>query len=167
MVKIPKNPESLGYSNTTFYKKIYDRQDAFERIKQGKSKAERQRIDDQLISDWLSKNEVTKLDKNGFKLNSETVSKRQASAFYRTTEWKTLSAQLRKDSGPKCLMCDRDFKKYGLSKNADHIKPLMYAWDARLDPENIQIICGECNKAKRNYNLQSIESMKAIYHKKT
>jgi len=167
MVKIPKNPESLGYYNTEFYKKIYDRQEAFERLKQEKSKAERQKIDDQLIADWLSKNEVTKLDKNGFKLNSETVSKRQALAFYKTAEWKALSAQLRKDSGPTCVMCDRDFKKYGLTKNADHIKPLMYAWSARLDPENIQIICSECNKAKRNYNPQSIESMKAIYHKKT
>lgn len=165
MVKIPTNPDSPGHFNKTFYKKLYAKQVIFERRMQELPKAERQKIDDELIAEWLNKNEVRKFDSNGFILDSQTVSKRQAKQFYQTVEWKTLSAQLRKSAGPTCVMCDRNFKKYGLTKNADHIKPLMYFWDLRLDPENIQIICGECNKAKGNYNLDSLESLKAIQNK--
>ena len=148
-----------------FYRKIHDRQSLFDNHKNELPKAERQKRDDALIAEWLSKNEVHKLDKYGFSINSRTVSKRQANAFYKTKEWRTLSAELRKSAGPACAMCGRDFKKYGLSKNADHIKPLMYFWDLRLDPENIQIICYECNKAKSSFNLESLDSIKAIQGK--
>jgi 5-methylcytosine-specific restriction endonuclease McrA len=165
MVNIPTNPEIKGHYNRAFYEKVYARQRKFEDQKNELSKAEKQKRDDALIAEWLSKNEVCKLDKHGFNLNSKTVSKRQANAFYKTVEWKTLSAELRKTAGPVCIMCNRDFKKYGLAKNADHINPLMYFWDLRLDPENIQIICGECNKAKGSYNLESLESIKAIQSK--
>lgn len=165
MVKIPTNPDKLGHANMAFHQKIWARQRLFDNQKTELPKAQRQKRDDDLIAEWLSKNEVCKLDKHGFKLNSETVSKRQANAFYKTAEWKTLRAELKKSAGPICVMCSRDFKKYGLTKNADHIKPLMYAWGLRLDPENIQIICSECNKAKGSYNLESLESMKAIQSK--
>ncbi len=162
MVKIPTNPEKKLYYNNEFYAKIHAKQELFRSQKHQLSKAERQKRDDALVAEWLSKNEVNKLNKHGFNINSETASKEQATAFYKTPEWKALSAELKRSAGPTCVMCDRDFEKYQLVKNADHIKPLMYAWELRLDPKNIQIICNECNKAKGNFNLESLESIKAI-----
>lgn len=34
----------------------------------------------------------------------------------------------------------------------DHIKPVRKYWHLRLDPDNLQVLCADCNRAKGNWD---------------
>ena len=46
---------------------------------------------------------------------------------------------------------------------ADHINPVRFFWDQRLDENNLQILCRRCNEAKLNkvgpYALEALENV--------
>ena len=80
--------------------------------------------------------------------------------FYNSKEWKELSASFReknKDSG--CTNC----KRTGIIMVADHINPVRFFWDQRLDENKLQILCRRCNEAKLNkvgpYALEALENV--------
>ena len=47
----------------------------------------------------------------------------------------------------KCNYCDENVS-FNRSLNIDHIKPLKTHWNLRLDINNLQILCKDCNKFK-------------------
>ena len=69
--------------------------------------------------------------------------------FYYSNEWKECRQDFISKSILFCKGCNGDLsgnnKKY---INVDHIKPLRYFWDLRLDQSNLQLLCAACNKAK-------------------
>ncbi len=76
----------------------------------------------------------------------KTISK--ASAFYKSYEWRKLRYTTLLKYGRKCMCC-------GVEKgvfNVDHIKPLRKYWELRLDPDNVQVLCKECNHGKGNWD---------------
>lgn len=67
--------------------------------------------------------------------------------FYDSWEWKRLSYDVKKRDGRKCKCCGRT-PEDGARIITDHIKPLRFYWDLRLDPKNLQVLCDDCNRGK-------------------
>ena len=94
--------------------------------------------------------------------------------FYETDRWKEERDKfLAKQPKMKCQKCgaepDPNYKKAPPDKNrpqsekdrlrrewnrnrilVDHVLPVKYFWNLRLDPENFQLLCGCCNEEKLN-----------------
>ena len=70
-----------------------------------------------------------------------------SSGFLQSPEWKALRDRAIAHYGGKCMCCGA-VPKRGI--NVDHIKPRLYRPDLALSFDNLQILCGRCNKAKGN-----------------
>jgi 5-methylcytosine-specific restriction endonuclease McrA len=51
----------------------------------------------------------------------------------------------------RVCMCCGDIPGNGIRLVVDHIKPIGEFWDLRLDPDNVQILCNDCNMGKGNW----------------
>lgn len=69
--------------------------------------------------------------------------------FMRSEEWFVLKAQTIAKYGCTCMACKRKIGRWG-DINVDHIKPRKYWPELQNDPDNLQILCGACNKKKGN-----------------
>jgi 5-methylcytosine-specific restriction endonuclease McrA len=67
--------------------------------------------------------------------------------FYRSPEWKQLRYMILVQRGARCECCGASAKD-GAKMNVDHVEPISKAWERRLDPTNLQILCGSCNQGK-------------------
>lgn len=65
--------------------------------------------------------------------------------FYRSWEWKKLRYDTLKYYGAVCMLCHATEDIV-----VDHIKPASKYPDLRLDPNNVQVLCGSCNRGKSN-----------------
>ena len=75
-------------------------------------------------------------------------------AFYKSKKWYKLSAWAKDHYGRECMKCKKNPEAYpGLKLNTDHIKPLWFFWHKRLDPNNLQVLCAGCNKAKGSVDM--------------
>lgn len=70
--------------------------------------------------------------------------------FYASWGWRTLRMKILKEFGRKCMCCGAS-PDHGVRIVVDHIKPLSLHWDKRLDPDNLQVLCDECNQGKGNW----------------
>lgn len=80
-----------------------------------------------------------------------SIVKREKSAklkFYESWEWKQLRYETLKKYGRKCLCCGASSKEAVIV--VDHIIPVTKRWDLRLDPDNLQVLCDDCNRGKTN-----------------
>jgi 5-methylcytosine-specific restriction endonuclease McrA len=69
--------------------------------------------------------------------------------FYHSKEWKSRRKEFLQNKLLICNGCQGDLSNSNQKYlNVDHIKPLRYFWDLRLDMNNLQILCSACNKAK-------------------
>lgn len=68
-----------------------------------------------------------------------------ASAFYTSWEWAEVRYKALNKYGAKCMLCSA-------TKNiqVDHIKPRSKYPSLALELDNLQILCGQCNKGKSN-----------------
>jgi 5-methylcytosine-specific restriction endonuclease McrA len=67
--------------------------------------------------------------------------------FYRSPEWKQLRYMILAHRGARCECCGVTPAE-GAKMNVDHVIPISRAWDRRLDPTNLQVLCGSCNQGK-------------------
>lgn len=72
-------------------------------------------------------------------------------AFYRCYAWRKIRFTVLQKFGAKCLCCNAT-RESGKIMHVDHVKPLRFNWELRLDPENLQILCDECNHGKGNWS---------------
>lgn len=70
-----------------------------------------------------------------------------AATFYASREWKQLRYATLVKHGARCMCCGVSAAD-GARINVDHIQPISKAWDRRLDPSNLQVLCGSCNAGK-------------------
>lgn len=75
------------------------------------------------------------------------------SKFYKSWDWRTLRMEALKRHGAVCQCCGAkrgDVSTAGepIRICVDHIRPLATHWHMRLDPDNLQILCDECNMGK-------------------
>lgn len=85
------------------------------------------------------------------KAQRKETSRRQM--FYESWDWKKARYQVLQKYGPTCMLCgstrqDLDLDGYKVRIVVDHIKPLHKHWELRLDPNNLQVLCHDCNKGK-------------------
>lgn len=72
-------------------------------------------------------------------------------AFLSTFEWKALRMQALLLHGAKCQCCGAT-PQTGAVMHVDHIKPRKYFPTLALELSNLQILCGDCNAGKGNWN---------------
>ena len=63
--------------------------------------------------------------------------------FYNSREWKDLRVQVKKELTPMCPVCGAEDNLH-----VDHIRPIRHFFEERLNPNNLQILCGDCNLEK-------------------
>ena len=78
--------------------------------------------------------------------SEETNTKVQT--FYKSFEWRKARYTVLKRSAGCCMLCNRS----ELPLHVDHIKPLRKNWDLRLQLDNLQVLCEECNHGKGNWD---------------
>lgn len=71
-------------------------------------------------------------------------------AFYKSYEWSKARYTILKKYGAKCMVCNAVPKDCRI--HVDHIKPLRKYWSLRLDLENLQVFCEDCNYGKGNWD---------------
>lgn len=75
----------------------------------------------------------------------------KAKGFYFTPEWRSLRVNIIEDQKGRCQMCGRSYKDHGVVIHVDHIIPLSIDWSKRLDKNNLQLLCEDCNLGKSNH----------------
>lgn len=78
-------------------------------------------------------------------------------SFYASWEWRKLRMLTLKKYGHRCQSCGATTKDIGMHGHpvrlvVDHIKPLGRHWDLRLHPDNLQVLCDECNMGKGDWD---------------
>lgn len=84
----------------------------------------------------------SKIKKKKIKRKTIRISK----DFYETKEWQDLRYRTLKKHGRKCMVCFRT----NLELHVDHIKPISKFPELALDPNNLQVLCRDCNLGKGN-----------------
>lgn len=69
-------------------------------------------------------------------------------AFYASFQWRQIRYTILKKAAGCCMLCNRS----DLVLHVDRIKPLRKYWSLRLDPDNLQVLCEECNHGKGNWD---------------
>ena len=74
-------------------------------------------------------------------------------SFYASWEWATLRMKALKANGGRCECCgagasDTTIGGDSVRLHVDHIKPISQHWELRLEPDNLQVLCAECNRGK-------------------
>jgi len=92
------------------------------------------------------------------------ISLEESLKFYESIEWKELRKEYKKEffSDNKlkyfeCNYCEENVSK-NRTLNIDHIRPIRTHWHLRLDKNNLQILCQDCNKFKGS--KQHLEDLK-------
>jgi hypothetical protein len=72
--------------------------------------------------------------------------------FLSTYEWRKVRMEALKLYGPVCMCCGAS-PATGAVMNVDHIKPRALFPQLALDINNLQILCGDCNHGKGNWDM--------------
>lgn len=91
---------------------------------------------------------VSKKKKQSKLLESNVVA---SSDFLHTYEWRKLRMEALKLHGAKCQCCGAT-PATGAVMNVDHIKPRKLFPELALSLENLQVLCGDCNHGKGNWD---------------
>lgn len=91
--------------------------------------------------------------KNPKKVKTTKPTKALREAFYKSWEWRELRMVALKKYGRRCMCCGATPDDVSIDGSpvrivVDHIKPLSFHWELRLSPDNLQILCDECNMGK-------------------
>lgn len=72
-------------------------------------------------------------------------------------DWKALKKRVFETYGYRCMKCHHlhSIKKF---VNVDHIKPRKLFPDLAFDFDNLQVLCGRCNKEKGNLHCTDYRS---------
>lgn len=70
-------------------------------------------------------------------------------AFYSSDDWRRLRYRILTFHGRRCQCCGATADQ-GATIQVDHIIPLSVDWSSRLDRDNLQVLCLDCNLGKSN-----------------
>lgn len=74
-----------------------------------------------------------------------------ADVFYKSQEWLKLRFEILARDGRKCASCGITPNE-GAVMNVDHIKPRRKYPHLSLEPDNLQVLCSDCNAGKGNWD---------------
>ena len=102
---------------------------------------------------WLSEI-ATHQDEEGRRAAlRQAKTKGRSQRFYASLPWKRLRYKIlaenaeRHGGAARCELCGTTAQPRA-PLNVDHIRCLSKHWDLRLDPTNLQVLCGNCNHGK-------------------
>lgn len=75
--------------------------------------------------------------------------RRGSDAFLRSFEWRRVRMMVLERDGARCSCCGRTAAD-GAVLNVDHIRNRKSHPHLALDPDNLQVLCGDCNHGKGN-----------------
>ena len=78
--------------------------------------------------------------------------------FLNSKAWKRLRFQALKKHGMKCQACGAS-PSSGAVLNVDHILPRRLFPESALQLENLQVLCGDCNEGKGNWDMTDARSV--------
>lgn len=80
--------------------------------------------------------------------------------FYRSSEWKELREDfIIKNNTGRCANCTIEWNTIVESNlNVDHIYPVKFYWERRLDTTNLQLLCENCNRYKGNVTQYNVDT---------
>ena len=100
--------------------------------------------------------EIKRRKKNSIRVrpNYVEIPKETSDAWYRSEEWKNcrneyLKKYYEKNDKRVCNCCGKSEDEVVM--NVDHIYPVRRYWDMRMNHDNLQNMCADCNKAKGNF----------------
>lgn len=95
------------------------------------------------------------------KLFKETTDKEisDVTDFYKTPAWLSLRQKVFQTYGKVCLKCNIKAEN-GYTIEVDHIKPISLFPHLKLDFDNLQPLCSECNRAKSNTDFTDYRKKK-------
>jgi 5-methylcytosine-specific restriction endonuclease McrA len=67
--------------------------------------------------------------------------------FYASREWREFRIKVLARFESRCFACGRT-PAHGVALHVDHIQPRYLYPDRAFDPENMQILCEDCNLGK-------------------
>lgn len=115
-----------------------------------------------LAIEWLGYKPELKPGKSALKISSLIKKKRvkpakinpgysrkAAQDLYVSEEWRRLRYDILREQHGCCQLCGRS-RKDGVVLHVDHIIPLSKDWSKRLDRDNLQVLCEDCNLGKSN-----------------
>lgn len=79
-------------------------------------------------------------------------------AFLQSKAWKRLRYQALKTYGARCQACGAT-PECGAKLNVDHIKPRALFPSLALTLTNLQVLCGDCNEGKGNWDMTDFRSL--------
>jgi hypothetical protein len=74
---------------------------------------------------------------------SDKVFEELLHSFYKSREWKEIKKGVYFRLKNKCAVCETRENLV-----VDHIRPVRHFWEERLNPDNLQILCNDCNLEK-------------------
>lgn len=83
--------------------------------------------------------------------NNNGYSKYKVKDFYKSKEWRELRVLIIEQQKGRCQMCGRSYKEHDIVIHVDHIIPISIDWSKRLDINNLQLLCEDCNIGKSNH----------------
>lgn len=78
--------------------------------------------------------------------------KKSSNGFLRSQAWRDLRLLAIQRYGLICMCCGRENSRR-FPINVDHVKPRKHFPELALDIENLQVLCGPCNKRKGNKTI--------------
>lgn len=81
--------------------------------------------------------------------------------FLESFEWRSTRMIALKKYGPVCQCCGAS-PATGAVMHVDHIKPRKFFPHLALDVENLQVLCGECNHGKGNWDTTDWRDRKSL-----
>lgn len=79
----------------------------------------------------------------------QQVSDEDIEKFYKSFEWKRLRYEALRKYGARCSCCGaKPETNNDIEIRVDHIKPIRFYWEKRLDIDNLQVLCNCCNWGK-------------------
>lgn len=89
-----------------------------------------------------------------FKVSEARKSLNKTKAFLQSPDWRRLRYEVLRERGKRCECCGAvtgEASRGGMVRiEVDHIKPISKFWHLRLDRENLQVLCRDCNSGKSN-----------------
>jgi hypothetical protein len=86
-------------------------------------------------------------------------------AFFASRAWRELRYKVLASLGGKCCLCGRT-AHHGVVLHVDHIRPASKYPDLRLDFDNLQVLCEDCNIGKSNKDASDWRSKPVLVKKK-
>lgn len=85
------------------------------------------------------------------KRSPQALSRIEKSTFFKSEEWRRMRFRVFEKYGRRCMCCGAR-PSDGAVMHVDHIKPIHAYPELRLDFDNLQVLCADCNYGKSAFS---------------